>query len=173
MSNKIIIRKRKLPTVLGTVICLLIGPICMFVVLYPEGDMNYRIGSFVAALIFLLGAIWGISELTYTNAGIEISKEGICDNSTRMACGFVPWTNVKKILVISSKGHCYGSFILNDPKQVLAQSPGWLARFLNTLNHYNFASPVRINLQGFKIKRDDLINLLYAAYGKEDGIEFQ
>ncbi|MGL6194226.1 MAG: STM3941 family protein [Thermoguttaceae bacterium] len=153
--------------------CLLICPLCILVVLSSEVDTSHRIAIFIAALVFLLGAICGISELTYTNAGIEISKEGIRDNSTRMSCGFVPWTNVKKILVSSYKGRCYVSFILNDTKQVLEQSPGWLARLLNTLNHYNCASPVRINLHGFKIKRDDLINLLDSAYGKEDGIEFQ
>ncbi len=174
-NQQVFVKKRKFPTILFIALCFLIGSIfggAGIVAPADEMPVTVRIVLCAIGVIFLLGLFWGISEFFYSRAGIAVSKEGFMDQSTRMACGFVPWTNVKKIAITTHGSHCYGTLILEDHKAVIAQSPGIFSRYINTICYYLGGSPIKINMHGYHMKEDDLIRLLNFAFNRENGIEF-
>lgn len=168
------IKKRKFPSILFVTICFIgafVAGILGLTLSDEEISLSGRLIAGAFCLVFLIGVIWGGSELAFSKRGITLSKDGLTDRSTRMACGFIPWSNVKDIQIDAYKGHCYATFLLHDPRQAINQSPGPVARLANTLHHAFFGSPVRLNMQDYEAKVDDLLSILDSVYIRNDGPE--
>ncbi len=168
------IKKRKLPTALFICLCsigILVSITCMCL---PPGEISLpgRCGALGVAIFFTVLFIWGILEWRYSQAGISISEEGFTDRTTLLSCGFIPWSHVKKITIASSRRTCHAIFIFNDNKTILDQSPGGFTRFINVLFFYFIGSPVRINMQGYKLKAQEIADLLESTYGRIGFIEY-
>jgi len=168
------IKKRKVPSVICIIFCSVISLICFGVLCGPANEVPLGVkgGALGIMTILLVFLIWAILELRRKQAGIAISQEGITDHTTLLGCGFVPWSNVEKIIIVSNKGHCYAYFNLRDYKSVLDQSPGRFARFINVL--YNFLGfLVVVNMQGYKLKPQEIASLLESTYGQFGIIEYK
>jgi len=168
------IKKRKVPTVIGIIFCSVIALICFAVLCGPADEVTLAVkgGALGIMAVLLVFLVWGIFELRRKQAGITISQEGITDHTTLLGCGFVPWSNVEKIIIASHRGHSSAFFKLHDSKPVLDQSPGRFARFVNIL--YNlFGCLVVVNMQGYKVKEQEIASLLEATYGQIGTIEYK
>ena len=161
------IKKRKVPTAIFIGFCAVAAFICFGCLCLPSNDISLG-GRGIALgimLAFVVLLVWGVLEWRNKQAGIAISHEGFLDQSTLLACGFVPWNNVKTIIIISNGGHCYASFVLHDSKQFLDQAPRQFIRFVNSI-FFLIDHPIRLNMNGYHITAQEIASLLESTYGQ-------
>lgn len=175
MSEKLVlIKKKKSPTIIFLAICILGTFFSGMVNLEPPQEITMA-GKYLAGavtFVFFVGVLWGFSELLYSNAGVYFGKDGFYDRTTRMSCGFVPWSNVKRITINGNKSQCYAILKLHNPRDVIVRTRGPVSRVTNSIQYYVSGSPIVINLNGYELKLKDMVAHFYAAYGQDENIAF-
>ncbi|MES1199699.1 MAG: STM3941 family protein, partial [Pseudomonadota bacterium] len=77
-------------------------------------------GLFIAAaLLGALGAIFITRKLFDKRPGLVLSAEGIVDNSSGVAAGLIPWSDIEAFNVAEIRGNKFIVVLVKDPEKYL------------------------------------------------------
>lgn len=115
----------------------------------------------IAAIVFFgVIALYIVSKLFDTRPGFIVDNDGITDNSSMFALGFVPWEDVLELNVISVANQRIIMVLVKDPDGYIRRQPNALARRTASMNYRSYGSPVAITANALKTKFDDLYQLI-------------
>ncbi|HET9839469.1 MAG TPA: STM3941 family protein [Candidatus Angelobacter sp.] len=113
-------------------------------------------GGIAAVVFFGIIGILALRKLFNRKPGLVLNSSGIIDNSSGIAAGFIPWSDIRgaeiyqmarqKILVIK----------LNNPKEYIARGSA-LRRATNLINAKMTGSPVAITSTTLKVNFAELL----------------
>ena len=124
----------------------------------PIDDPWFARGVGIASLLFFgLAGIFGLRKLSDRNPGLVLNSSGIIDNSSGVAAGFIPWSEIKgaeifevhrqKILIIKVK----------NPQAYIDRGSA-LRRAANKMNAKMSGSPIAITSNTLKINFAELLS---------------
>jgi len=124
----------------------------------PIKDPLFVRGAGLAGIIFFgFCGVYGIKKLFDKRPGLVLNSSGIIDNSSAIAAGFIPWSEIlgaeifqiyrQKMLIIK----------VRDPEMYIARGSA-LKRMLNRANHKTCGSPIAITSNSLKIAFPELLS---------------
>ncbi|HZB46049.1 MAG TPA: STM3941 family protein, partial [Pyrinomonadaceae bacterium] len=124
---------------------------------FNEPSVAYGTGL-VSILFFGLCGLYAFSKLFDRKPGLVLNSDGVVDNASGVAAGFIPWSEVlgsgvcevqkQKMLIVG----------VRDPQKYIARG-GALKRALNQANYRMTGSPVAIPSVALKIDFSELVSL--------------
>ncbi len=111
--------------------------------------------------IVLFGAlgVFNIRKILDQRPGVVLSPEGLEDNSTGVAVGFIPWSDITGVDTYRTFNQRTLVVKVADPQKYLGGGNA-LARYLRKSNLKLCGSPVTITTAVLKIGYDDLMALI-------------
>jgi hypothetical protein len=156
---------------LGSLIFVGIGIWLAFGINHPT-FLQILVGVLSMLFFGLTGAI-SIGKLLDTRPGLIINDQGIQDNSSGVAGGFLAWEQIVGIETKQVKGQSFVQIFLKDPEQYLAQAKGWRKQ-LQKLNYEWYGTPINISANSLIISHSELRHILTThlkAYQQKQSIE--
>ncbi|TWR24571.1 hypothetical protein FPZ42_15855 [Mucilaginibacter achroorhodeus] len=114
----------------------------------------------VCTVFFGVVALYIVSKLFDARPGMIIDNDGLTDNSSMFAVGFVPWEDVLGFNVVNVASQKFIMVLVDDPDGYIRRQPNALARRTASLNYKMYGSPVAVTSNALKTKFDDLYNVL-------------
>lgn len=115
----------------------------------------------IAAIVFFgVIALYIVSKLFDTRPGFIVDNDGITDNSSMFAVGFVPWEDVLGFDVVNVANQRIIMILVKDPDGYIHRQPNALARRTASMNYRSYGSPVAVTANALKTKFDDLYRLM-------------
>jgi len=109
----------------------------------------------VAALFGLAGAVYGVRKSFDRKPGLVLSAAGLVDNSSGVAAGFIPWSEVTGLSLFQMRRQRMLIVHVADPEKYIARGNA-LQRMLNRANTGMVGSPIAINSNALRIPFDEL-----------------
>lgn len=116
----------------------------------------------VTALFGAAGAVYGIRKSFDRKPGLTLSPAGLVDNSSAVAAGFIPWSEVTGLGTFEIQGQKMLVVHVTDPARYIERGSA-LKRALNRANAGMCGSPIVISSNALRIPFDELRNEV-AAY---------
>jgi hypothetical protein len=114
----------------------------------------------IAIVFFGVIALYIVSKLFDTGPGFIIDDDGITDNSSMFAVGFVPWEDVTDIKSIKVSGQNIIMIMVTDADGYIRRQPNALARRTASLNNRMYGSPVAVSANALRMNFDELYKLI-------------
>jgi hypothetical protein len=111
-------------------------------------------------LFFGMGIIVLIRKLNDKKPGLIISNEGIIDNSSGVAAGLIPWSEIEDIKTARVMSQQFLMLIVTNPQQYIQRQTSTIKRKGMELNYKNYGSPISISASALKIGFGELQALL-------------
>jgi hypothetical protein len=127
---------------------------------FHRAHLLISIVGVVVIIFFGVVALYIVSKLFDTDPGLIIDDDGITDNSSMFAVGFVPWEDVTDINVIEVSGQKIIMIMVTDADGYIRRQPNALARRTASLNYRMYGSPVAISAHGLRSSFDNLYKLI-------------
>ena len=110
----------------------------------------------VAALFFgAAGVAWGIAKSRDKKPGLILNAEGMTDNSSAVAAGFIPWSEVTGVDTFQVSNQRMLVIRVTDPTKYIERG-GAVKRSLNRANANMCGSPIVISSNALRIPFDEL-----------------
>lgn len=126
--------------------------------------------GFASILFFGLCATYGVWKLFDTKPGLVFSRDGILDNSSAVAAGLIPWSEVTGVGIFEYASQKMMVIKVKDPgKYVQRGNP--MKRALNQANLDKCGSPITIAANSLKLNFDELLatfNRYHMKYSQPD-----
>lgn len=122
-----------------------------------------RLVAGASVVVFGTALVWVVGKLLDRQPGLIVSTDGILDNSSAVAAGMVPWTEIRGFVIRSMRAQRFITVIVADPEKYVARGR-WVRRLANRANLRFYGSPVQISANALKIGFDDLVALLEHRY---------
>ena len=158
-------------TIAGALLFMAAG--AWFFVAPDDGSFMTDLRRFAAPVVFhalgvaaflcgAAGVVYGVRKLFDRKPGLVLSSAGLVDNSSGVAAGFIPWSDITGVGIFQM--HRQRMLILNvaDPDKYIARGNP-LQRMLNRANAGMVGSPIAISSNALRIPFDELQAVL-AAY---------
>jgi hypothetical protein len=116
--------------------------------------------GYAGIIFFGLCALFIIHKLTDNRPGLIIDDLGLSDNSSGIACGQIPWTDILNISVIDIQRQKIIMLEVNNPQDYIGRQTNGFKRKLMKINLNKFGSPISISSNALKISFADLHKLL-------------
>ena len=172
MKRTISLNKRKIFFLL----LLVLGFTALGGYLYRVAELSTRYNTLfikvplaVLAIVFGLMSLYLIYRMVDWSPGLTLNSDGIYDNSSVLAAGFIPWKEIKGIDVTEVSGQRIIAVRIRNPRRIINR-----ARFPNTVlmraNNNWYGSPVLISENGLHVEFDQLYSLLneyFRRYGSQ------
>ncbi|MBL4678409.1 MAG: hypothetical protein JKY70_19735 [Mucilaginibacter sp.] len=113
-----------------------------------------------AIVIFGVVALFIVSKLFDARPGFIIDDDGLTDNSSIFAVGFVPWEDVLGFNVVNVASQRFIMVLVSDPDGYIHRQPNALSRRTASTNYRMYGSPIAISANALKTKFDDLYKLM-------------
>lgn len=112
------------------------------------------------ASIVLFGAcaLYGVRKMFDRKPGLVLNSDGIVDNASAVAAGFIPWSEVVGAGVFEIQKQKMLVVGVSDPEKYIARG-GALKRALNKANTGMTGSPVSISSTSLQTDFDELVSL--------------
>lgn len=91
--------------------------------------------------------------------GLIISTEGITDNSSAVAAGFIPWTDITGIKTTAVMNQKFILFIVKNPETYINKQTGIIKRKAIQMNYSTYGSPICISSNALAINFEELYNI--------------
>jgi len=114
---------------------------------------------------FGLVAVKAGARLFDMSPGLIIDAEGIVDNSSGIAAGRIPWSDIKRIQTSTSEKRGFLTIEVHDPQKYVRRAR-WVKRVAVTQNMRYFGSPIHISVDTLRIDYDDLRKAIKEARAK-------
>ena len=114
-----------------------------------------RIVSILGIVFFTAGAIYGIVKVFDKRPGLVLDREGIIDNSSAVAAGRIPWSEIQDIQTANISGQTFLAFYVSDPEKYLGRG-NILKRGLVKANYKGYGTPIFISTITLKAKLPEL-----------------
>ena len=146
-------RRKLILMIAGTLLFVAAG--VWFLVASDEGSLVTTLGRFVppwfvhrlgaaAALFGLAGAGYGIAKSRDEKPGLILNSEGMVDNSSAVAAGFIPWSEVTDVDIFQIQSQRMLVVHVADPGKYVERGSA-LKRALNRANAGMCGSPIVIS----------------------------
>lgn len=124
---------------------------------YNNPTFVHAVGN-VCVLFFSACCLFGFVKFFDKKPGLVLSSTGIVDNSSGVAAGFIPWTEITGVSIYELGRQKMLIVKVRDPSKYINRgSP--LKRALNRANNSMCGSPIVIGANALKINFDELLNL--------------
>ncbi|MFZ6874971.1 STM3941 family protein [Undibacterium sp. Di27W] len=124
----------------------------------------------VMILFFGFCAVVGIKKLLDKKPGLVLNSAGILDNSSGVAAGFVPWSEITGFSIFEMQSQKMLVISLREPGPYI-MAGGVIQRLLNKMNYKLCGSPVVISANSLKLNFDELLEISQSylrKYGKNN-----
>lgn len=130
----------------------------------------YVKGVAVAAVGFFgLCGVFAVFKLFDSAPGLIIDSEGIFDNSSAIAAGRIPWSDISGFVVRTVERQRILTIEVRDPEKYVLRAH-ILKRPFVAWNSSHFGGPIQISANTLKMNFDELVRTLTEAH-KEHGLE--
>lgn len=109
----------------------------------------------VAMLFGAAGVAWGIAKSRDRKPGLVLNAEGMVDNSSAVAAGFIPWSEVTGVETFQISSQRMLVIRVADPAKYIERG-GAVKRSLNRANASMCGSPIVISSNALRIPFDEL-----------------
>ena len=159
--REIPLNKKKLVLVfLGSMIFVVAG-VWMIAVI---GQLFAIIVGYVAILFGGSAATVCIFKLLDNKPGLIISKTGLTDNSSWVAAGEIPWSDIRGISAAKISGQNYIFLYVDNPEQYINRQKNSIRRYMVRQTFNMYGTPLAISLIVLKIRFDELLEILDEYY---------
>ncbi|HXB08218.1 MAG TPA: STM3941 family protein [Puia sp.] len=166
--------KRKLAKLLLlSVGCILLG--LYFVIFQPQEPgilltlpiLAIILGSCILLVGLFLGTL-SFRKIFRNGAGLIIDNTGFTDYSSGIAAGYVPWSDVKalKVITLSKYKSKFVAVILKDPDAYVRRQQNALKRKAMLMNLRNYGSPVQLSDNSLQCSFDELLAHLQTYFDR-------
>jgi hypothetical protein len=111
-----------------------------------------------SAILFGLAGLYAARKLFDTKPGLVFSPAGILDNSSAVAAGLIPWSEVVGVETIEIQRQKLLVIKVRDPERYIERG-SVLKRALNRVNHRMIGSPIAISSGALRISFAELLSL--------------
>lgn len=124
---------------------------------YNSPFLMYGIGVIVILFFGFCGVV-GIRKLFDKKPGLILNAAGIHDNSSGIAAGFVPWSEITGFSIFEMQNQ--KTLVINviEPQRYI-MAGGAFKRMLNKMNYKMCGSPVVISANSLKVGFDELLKI--------------
>jgi hypothetical protein len=129
---------------------------------YNNPVMMHGIGV-VAILFFGLCAVFGARKLLDKRPGLILNSAGLLDNSSAVAAGFVPWSEVVGFSIFEVQHQKTLVVRVREPERYIAAG-GMFKRMLNRMNYKLCGSAVVISVNSLKLSFDELLEISHTYF---------
>lgn len=125
------------------------------------------VGALILLAGFLLGTLY-FRQIIRNGPGLIIDNTGFADYSSSLAAGYIPWTEVKtiKIITLPKYNQKFIAVILKNPHAYLDRQPNALKRKAMTMNWRNYGSPVQLTDNSLQCSFDELLHHLQTYFDR-------
>jgi len=109
----------------------------------------------VAALFGAAGVVYGVAKSRDRKPGLTLSSAGLVDNSSAVAAGFIPWSEVTGLDIFQLHRQQMLVVHVADPGKYIERG-GAVKRALNRANAGMCGSPIVISSNALRIPFDEL-----------------
>lgn len=124
---------------------------------FASPPMIRAIGAVSVAFFGAVG-VYGFWKLFDDKPGLEFSSAGVIDNSSAVAVGLIPWTDIQGVEVIEMHGQKMLVVKLRDARRYVERG-GRLRRALNRETLRMCGSPIVISSNALRIDFAELVEL--------------
>jgi hypothetical protein len=138
---------------------------------FHAGEIRYRNPIYVKAVagaavgFFGLCGVFGLFKLFDSAPGLIVDEEGIIDNSSALAAGRIPWSDIRGFEIRTVQNQKLLTIEVHNPEKYV-QRAHVLKRPLVAINARSFGGPIQISSNALKINLDELVRLLTEAHKK-------
>jgi hypothetical protein len=129
--------------------------------------MIHALGA-VAALFFGACAVYAIAKAFDRKPGLVLGTEGLVDNSSAVAAGFIPWSDVTGVEIFRSGTQKMLVIRVADPEKYIARGNP-LKRALNRANTGMVGSPIAISSNTLRIPFNELRDEVASRFARHAG----
>lgn len=124
----------------------------------------YLVG--MASIVFFgFAALYILRKLPDSKPGLIIDETGITDNSSAIAAGHIPWTDIDSLSVITIQKQSFILFNVHHPQDYIDRQKGILKKKMMQMNVRLYGSPLLISASGLKIGFEELYKLVSERMG--------
>jgi len=130
MNESTLIYRRKLTLgllVLGAFAFVVLGAFLFF---YDQTSVRMDVVGVVCIIFFGGCGLYGLKALVDKEPGLKLDSEGLTDNSSALAAGFVPWSDVFGVEECQVQGQKSICLLLKNP-EVYIERGSYLRRMTN------------------------------------------
>jgi hypothetical protein len=121
------------------------------------GSLVVKIIEYTAVILFSICALFIVNKLFDPSPGFVIDYNGVVDNSSAFAVGFIPWEDFAGMTVQQIGGQKFISIKVIDPDGYIHRRPNALARQAASINYRLYGSPVNVTTSTLNCSFDDLM----------------
>jgi hypothetical protein len=114
----------------------------------------------ISILFFGICAVFFLHKLQDPKPGLIIDENGLMDNSSGVAAGLIPWSDIQKFVVIEIHRQKIIMVFVKDPQHYIDKAGNGFKRKLVTMNFKLYGSPISISANSLKISHDELFAVL-------------
>lgn len=119
----------------------------------------------VASIAFFGAAfVYGVRSLLDSTPGLVLREDGFEDRSSGVAVGFVPWSEVRELAVMSIAGQRFLAVRVHEPAKYAARG-NWWQRAAHRSNTVRCGTPIAISSNALRISFDALVRLFEVRAG--------
>lgn len=116
-------------------------------------------GLGVVAVVFAtLCAAVGIKKLSDGQPGVVLSQQGLWDNASGVAAGWIAWSEITGFAVFEVQKQPCLIVMVENPARYL-NAGGWLKRLIVKANYRMCGSPITISAHALSVPFDELVAL--------------
>jgi len=112
---------------------------------------NQLVGKFIFFIIGLAGVLFFgllafvmLIKIFKTKAGLILSDEGLTDNTSGVAAGFISWKEIRKINISNSGSNSYLVVLVKNPEKFIKRERNFIKRFAMRMNYKMTGTPIHI-----------------------------
>ncbi len=112
---------------------------------------NQLVGKFIFFIIGLAGVLFfgllafvTLIKIFKTKAGLILSDEGLTDNTSGVAAGFISWKEIRKINISNSGSNSYLVVLVKNPEKFIKRERNFIKRFAMRMNYKMTGTPIHI-----------------------------
>lgn len=150
---------------LGSLTFLAVGP---FMIFAHYGSLTLKVlvtkaAGVAGSILFGAIAVFAVSKLFDGKPGLVIDENGIFDNSSAIATGFIPWEDVKGFREIRVRNQRFLIIEVVDPEKYISRS-SYISRMFVLANSRFYGSPIAITSNAVSMKFDTLKVMVVQAF---------
>ncbi len=137
---------------------------------FVRDERFVRLVGVAGIVLFGLFGFYIGRKLLDSAPGLVVGPEGFVDNSSGLAAGLLPWTEVTGVDELSLMGQRFVVVHLRDPAAFIARQPNAFKRRMLATNLSSYGSPVFLSANTLQCTHAELKALLTAGLaGARDG----
>lgn len=158
-------KKKLVMTFLGALVFVAIG---LWLVIARPNSRNLFFGNQTMVLVagaagvlfFGFVAVRVLPKLRDKKPGLIIDHMGITDNSSALAAGFIPWSDINEIRLMEVMNQRFLMVMVNDPELYINKATNAITKRLVMANYTSYGSPISISSHALQMDFDQLHALL-------------